>query len=306
MVHMHQIGTLASLRSLLDPLTVTSNEEWWRNMDAKLAYQVSSAAQREPLRQSAVSSGLDVSDQPQALLDLYPGEARESLQAVHAVLRKVLNQRALSIYEAGGGSTSFLPPSLLARADVTVVDIDKEQLANNSYAQHKILGDVQTYRFPRDSFDLIICYNVIEHLPDVEATLRRFCESLRSGGVILLGAPNPASLSGVVTKFSPHWFHVWYYRSIRGLKNAGQPGQAPFPVYYHPLVSIDRLKNFARSQDLEVLFERTYESPRYPEMRARKPLLAVLIDAGAAILNAFTFNKVDVRRGDYHIILRKR
>jgi SAM-dependent methyltransferase len=239
------------------------------------------------------------------LLDLPDGEARESLGSVHAVLRKALDRPTLAIYEAGGGSTSFLPPSILDRADVTVVDIDKDQLANNSYAQHRILGDVQTYRFPRNSFDLVICYNVIEHLPDVEAALRRFCESLRSGGVILIGAPNPASLSGVVTRFSPHWFHVWYYRNIMGRKNAGQPGEPPFPVFYHPLVSPARLKAFARSQGFDVLFEKTYESPRYPEMRARKPWLAAVIDAGAAVLNTLILNKVDVRHGDYHIVLRK-
>lgn len=254
--------------------------------------------------QSAVSAPVTpVADQPQSLLDLPEGEARESLRAVHAVLSRVLDQPALAIYEAGGGSTSFLPPSLLRRADVTVVDIDRDQLANNDYAQHKILGDIQTHRFPRDCFDLVICYNVIEHLPDVEAALRRFCESLRRGGVILIGAPNPASLSGVVTKYSPHWFHVWYYRHIRGKKDAGRPGQAPFPVYYHPLVSLDRLKAFARGQGLEVLYERAYESPRYGELRAGKPWLGAIIDAGAAVLNIFS--KSDVRRGDYHLVLRR-
>jgi SAM-dependent methyltransferase len=152
----------------------------------------------------------------------------------------------------------------------------------------------------------VTCYNVIEHLPDVEAALRRFCESLRSGGVILIGAPNPVSLSGVVTRFSPHWFHVWYYRNIMGIKNAGEPGQPPFPVFYHPLVSLDRLKAFAREQGLDVLFARTYESPRYAEMRARKPRLAAVVDAAATVLNLFFGSRGDVRHGDYHLMLRKR
>ena len=77
----------------------------------------------------------------------------------------------LAIYEAGGGSTSFLPLDVLRRAHVTVVDIDEDQIRNNDYAQETILGDVQTYRFPPGSFDLVICYNVIEHLADVEAAL---------------------------------------------------------------------------------------------------------------------------------------
>jgi SAM-dependent methyltransferase len=271
-------------------------------MDANLAYRLPSTIAKAQL---AATIAAGAADQPQSLLELPDGQAKDSLRAVHAVLLDVLDRPSLTIYEAGGGSTSYLPPSLLARADVTVVDIDKDQLVNNDYAQHRILGDIQTHRFPRDSFDLVICYNVIEHLPDVESALRRFCESLRSGGVILIGAPNPASLSGVVTRFSPHWFHVWYYRKIRGLDNAGQPGQAPFPVYYHPLVSPDRLRAFARNQGLEVVYERTYESPRFPEMRTRKPWLAMAVDAVATVLNAFAFNTVDVRDGDYHLVLRK-
>jgi SAM-dependent methyltransferase len=243
---------------------------------------------------------------PKALLDLPSGEARESLLAVHGILRAVLPPTRLAIYEAGGGSTSFLPLSVLDRAHVTVVDIDEDQIRNNDYAQRTILGDIQSYRFEPGSFDLVICYNVIEHLPDVEAALLGFCQSLRSGGLILIGAPNPKSLSGVVTKVSPHWFHVWFYRHVRGDKNAGKPGQAPFPTFFHPLVSLPKLEAFAAEHRLQVIYKKEYESPRFPEMRARKPILAALLDAAAFVMNLVLPGKADVRRGDYHVILRKR
>ena len=124
--------------------------------------------------------------------------------------------------------------------------------------------------------------------------------------MILIGAPNPKSLSGVVTKFSPHWFHVWFYRHVRGDKKAGQPGQAPFPTHFHPLVTLSNLQAFARAHGLELIYRKEYESPRYPEMRARKPLFAALIDAAAVVINALLPGKGDVRHGDYHVILRKR
>jgi SAM-dependent methyltransferase len=243
---------------------------------------------------------------PQSLLDLPPGEARESLLAVHRILGMNLPPTRLQIYEAGGGSTSFLPLEVLRRAHVTVVDIDQDQIRNNDYAQETILGDVQTYRFAPDSFDLVICYNVIEHLTDVEAALSGFCESLRQGGLMLIGAPNPQSLSGVVTKYSPHWFHVWFYRHVRGDRNAGRPGQAPFPTFFHPLVTLSRLDAFAKSRGLELIYRREYESPRFPEMRKRKPMLAALLDAAAVVMNFLLPGKIDVRRGDYHVILKKR
>ncbi len=242
---------------------------------------------------------------PQSLLDLPPGEARESLLAVHGILDASLPPTRLAIYEAGGGSTSFLPLEVLRRAHVTVVDIDEDQIRNNDYAQETILGDVQSHRFEPGSFDLVICYNVIEHLPDVEAALLRFCESLKQGGLILIGAPNPKSLSGVVTKYSPHWFHVWFYRHVRGDKKAGQPGQAPFPTFFHPLVTLSRLEAFAAAHGLQMIYRKEYESPRYPEMRSRKPAFAALIDAAASVMNLLLPGKSDVRHGDYHVILRK-
>jgi SAM-dependent methyltransferase len=243
---------------------------------------------------------------PQSLLELPHGEARESLLAVHGILGAKLPPTRLKIYEAGGGSISFLPLEVLRRAHVTVVDIDKNQINNNEYAQEAILGDVQTWRFAPDTLDLVICYNVIEHLADVEAALERFCESLKQGGLMLIGAPNPRSLSGVVTKYSPHWFHVWFYRYVRGEKHAGQPGQAPFPTFFPPLVTLSKLGAFAEAHGLEVIYRKEYESPRFPEMRIRKPALAALLDATAVVLNFLLPGKADVRHGDYHVILRKR
>jgi SAM-dependent methyltransferase len=243
---------------------------------------------------------------PQSLLELPPGEARESLLAVHDILAATLPPTKLAIYEAGGGSTSFMPLEVLQRSHVTVVDIDEDQIRNNDYAQQAILGDIQTHRFTPNSFDLVVCYNVIEHLPDVEAALLGFCESLKQGGLILIGAPNPKSLSGVVTKYSPHWFHVWFYRYVRGHKQAGQPGQAPFPTFFHPLVTLSNLEAFAKAHSLQMIYRKEYESPRYPEMRLRKPALAALLDSVAVVVNRLLPGNTDVRHGDYHVILRKR
>jgi 2-polyprenyl-3-methyl-5-hydroxy-6-metoxy-1,4-benzoquinol methylase len=242
---------------------------------------------------------------PQSLLDLPPGESRESLLAVHGILNMQLPKRRLAIYEAGGGSTSFLPLEVLRRAHVTVVDIDEEQIRNNDYAQETILGDVQTYRFAPGSFDLVICYNVIEHLADAEAALSGFCESLKNGGMILIGAPNPKSLSGFVTKHTPHWFHVWFYRYVLGQKDAGQPGMAPFPTFFHRLVTLSNLEAFANAHGLQVIYRKEYESPRYQEMRVQKPVFGALLDAAAFVINRMLQGTGDVRHGDYHVILRK-
>jgi SAM-dependent methyltransferase len=275
-------------------------------MNKTVTMNLAQAAPAEARTLTGTSMPVSTPEHPQSLLALPPGEARQSLLAVHDILGAMLQPTKLAIYEAGGGSTSFLPLELLKRSHVTVVDIDEEQIRNNDYAQQTILGDIQTYRFAPDSFDLVICYNVIEHLPDVEAALAGFCQSLKQGGLILIGAPNPKSLSGVVTKYSPHWFHVWFYRTVRGEKQAGQPGHPPFPTFFHPLVTLSNLEAFAGKHGLQFIYRKEYESPRFPEMRLRKPVFAALLDAFAVAINFLLPGKVDVRHGDYHVILRKR
>jgi len=241
----------------------------------------------------------------QAQLSLPAGEAFDSLLAVHNLLGAELPNSALSIYEAGGGSTSFLPADVVRRADITVVDIDEEQLRNNGYAHRTILGDIQTYRFAPRSFDLVICYNVLEHVPDVEAALNGFFQSLKPGGLVLIAAPNPKSLSGVVTKYTPHWFHVWFYRHVLGKRRAGLPGEAPFPTFFHRLVTPANLLAFAERHGMQVVYRKEHESPRFPDMRAGKPFLAALLDTFAKAVNLLLPGDSDVRRGDYHLILRK-
>jgi hypothetical protein len=70
-------------------------------------------------------------------------------------------------------------------------------------------------------------------------------------------------------------------------------------------VTLPRLEAFAAANGLEMIYRREVESPRYPEMRQRKPLFAALVDVGAAMMNAVLPRGTDVRRGDYHVILRK-
>ncbi len=233
------------------------------------------------------------------------GESAESLSRVQALLTRHLPAGRLAIYEAGGGSTSYLPRSVRNRARVSVVDIDRDQLENNIYADEKVLGDIQTYQFSPETFDLIACYNVIEHLPRTDAALDLFVRAVRPGGLIFIGAPNPQSLSGVVTRFTPHKFHIWYYRRILGRKNAGLPGEPPFPTFFHPLVSPTRLRKYFASRGFDILYARAYESPRYFEMRQSRPVLARLIDGAASLANFLLAKRLNVRHGDYHLVVRK-
>ena len=238
--------------------------------------------------------------------DAAEDEANQSWLAAQGVLDENLPNGRLAIYEAGGGSTSCLPPALLGRSDVTVVDVDPNQIKRCTYASRKCLGDIQTFRFDTEEFDLVVCYNVIEHLADVEGALRGFAAAVRAGGLIFIGAPNPHSLSGVLSHYTPTWFHVWFYRHVHRYRDAGKPGHPPFPTVFHPLVSPNKLIAFMSEQGLDVAYVRIYESIHYPSLRRRRPGFARMLDILATAANALLLNRTDVRHGDYHAVFRKR
>jgi SAM-dependent methyltransferase len=231
-----------------------------------------------------------------------PGVA---LREVQEFLADKFRGKYVRIYEAGGGSLSILPLSSLNNPAISVVDIDETQLRNNGYADTKILADIQTYVFPPNSFDLIVCYNVIEHLPSVDQAIRQFHHALAPGGLVFIGAPNPESLFGLVTKYSPHWFHVWFYRVILRHKDAGKPGQLPFRTFYHPIVSPKALLDFCEQIGFEAIYFNLYIGSNYTSLRKTRPIVGGLVAAALSLMNALTFGRLKLAHGDYHVVLQK-
>ena len=231
---------------------------------------------------------------------------KQSLRAVYALIGNRTSRNSLRIYEAGGGSASCLSAEILKDSDVTVVDIDQSQLERNAYANEKILGDIQKAAFPENSFDLIVCYNVIEHLDAPDEAFKRFYEALAPGGLLFIGAPNPISFSGWVTKVTPHWFHVMYYKRVLGYKFAGQPGRTPFKTVFRPVVTPAKLIAYCRNLGFNVLYSCEYQGMVYANMAERRPLLAKLLNVSILLANAFVLWRRDLRDGDYHIVLEKR
>jgi len=237
--------------------------------------------------------------------DVQSVTGKYSLERVHALVLERISSKKARIYEAGGGSLSSLPPAILNDASITVVDIDDEQLRRNKYATTKILGNIQTHEFPKDSFELVVCFNVLEHLDAPDNAIRRFYDALVPGGLLFIGAPNPKSLSGWITRVTPHWFHVQYYRRVLGYPFAGQKGHTPFPAVFHPIVSPSALINFCQTVGFNVLYFCEYKGMVYENMAQWRPLFGKLLNAAVQFANALMLWRKDLRNGDYHIVLEK-
>ena len=138
-------------------------------------------------------------------------------------------EKPVMVLEAGCGSCSHI--EIKSKAYFIGIDISLEQLERNSNLNEKIHGDIQSYNLPKRTYDIIICWDVLEHLPNPDKALSNFSAAIKDEGIIILTMPNVLSFEGVVTKLTPHWFHIWVYRNIFHEKWAGTEGRGPFKAF---------------------------------------------------------------------------
>jgi len=171
-------------------------------------------------------------------------------QVQETVDRLLAGRDSIKVLEAGCGSILFL--RFPEPAHVTGVDISKKQLDRNPRLHERIVGDLQTCELPREAFDVVVCWNVLEHLPQPELAVTRLAAALGPGGVLVLACPNPRSLRALATRLTPLWFHVWFYKSVLGYKAAGEDDVGPFPTIMSRSIAPEALCQLAQSCGLEV------------------------------------------------------
>ena len=141
---------------------------------------------------------------------------------------------------------------LPSNAYVVGIDISEAALAKNPALDERIVGDVQKTNLPSESFDLVVCHDVLEHLDDPVAAVRRLVRALKPGGEFDVRMPLIRSTKGIVTRLTPHRFHVWCYRVLMGVETAGQEGYGPFPTRLR--IAPRQLEHEILGAGLEVVF----------------------------------------------------
>jgi ubiquinone/menaquinone biosynthesis C-methylase UbiE len=74
--------------------------------------------------------------------------------------------RDISVLEAGCGARS--PVDFGDLAHVVGLDIDEAALRKNDKLDEALVGDLETYPLPAETFDVVFCRYVLEHLKDPE------------------------------------------------------------------------------------------------------------------------------------------
>ena len=210
--------------------------------------------------------------------------------------------RTLRILEAGCGSGSHL--QLPSDRRLVGIDISPRQLENHTGLDEKILGDLQAHVWPADSFDLIVCWDVLEHLPDPGQAMERMFAAVREGGVVVFAFPNRNSLKGWITRLTPFAVHAWFYRYIIGdTRPRDQTDQ--FPTCFHADVAPARIRARATSGGLATEYYHLYEGPVQSHLRQHNKLADLAFGALGAVCRLLTLGRYDPNLSDCMILLRK-
>lgn len=210
---------------------------------------------------------------------------------------------AIDILEAGGGS--FTHFNLPDKSFIAALDISPEQLERNNYADRKILGDIEDVNAFQERYDLIICFDVLEHIRHPRRAFKNMANALQVGGLLVIGCPNLVSLKGFTTKFTPHKFHVWYYRKIRGISSAGRLDNGPFQTFLRREMTPESLKQHACILGLKIIYDRSYVGPAVYELKVKHPVLYIIYYFFCKVFWWLTFCKLDLRNSDFVIVLQR-
>jgi 2-polyprenyl-3-methyl-5-hydroxy-6-metoxy-1,4-benzoquinol methylase len=129
------------------------------------------------------------------LFDLAEWHASDLIHLRTLVCLDVAAERgAKTVLDYGSGIGSDAVALASAGFDVTLADVSGPLLAFARWRCQNRGLDVRTIDLkkdplPRQQYDAVLCFDVLEHVPNPVATLRRIRRSMRSNGLLFVHAP---------------------------------------------------------------------------------------------------------------------
>ncbi|MBZ9685891.1 class I SAM-dependent methyltransferase [Clostridium estertheticum] len=98
-------------------------------------------------------------------------------------LSQITNSKILDFGSGLGITANHLAKNNDVVAIEPNVEIEEERICENSY--HQIIGNIEQLKQQEDnSFDVVVCHNVLEYAEERKDILREFCRVLKPNGII--------------------------------------------------------------------------------------------------------------------------
>ena len=161
-----------------------------------------------------------------------------------------------------GGQSNIVFPN----ADRVVgVDIDEAGLDRNTTITEKLLVSVNDLDLRAYPADAIACIFTLEHVEEPDVVLGKLARALKPGGVMVIAVPQVGSIKALVTRYTPHSFHKWFYKRILG--RDPETNGIPFETVLDPAIAPERMRRLARAFGMTVLAEEEYEDNKQRQFR---------------------------------------
>jgi SAM-dependent methyltransferase len=203
-----------------------------------------------------------------------------------------------SVLDAGCGPRCVLDYG--ADAEVTGLDVSPAILERNTRLDHAIVADLAGAPLEDERYDLIVCWDVLEHLDDARSALETMARALAPGGALVLKAPSLNSPKGIVTKLTPHRFHVWIYRHFDVAGDA-----TPFPTRFDRSMSPAALGRWAQSTRMTVEWVASWEAHLQQRLRSRLHLTGRAWQVAQQLVRAVSLGMIDGQATDFVLVLQK-
>lgn len=179
---------------------------------------------------------------------------------------------------------------------LTGVDIDQNALDIRIRTKKDldigILGDLRSINLKENEYDVIYNSYVLEHVKGAERVLENFFRWLQPGGIMIIRFPNRDSVRGLLTRATPFWFHVLYWKYVLGYKEAGKPGIGPFPTEFDKIVSLRGIHAFCKKHRLVIKGEYAVTPAQ-----SNKSIFAIVSNVLIFLVYVITFRRFSRRNG---------
>lgn len=232
--------------------------------------------------------------------------ADEQLEALKGVVRRLTRDvTPVRVLEAGCGE--YPSPIGLEEVESFIVGIDvsQRQLDRNGWAHEKIHADLETYELPAAQFDVVVTWDVLEHLVKPDRVLTKLLLAVKPGGVLVVKVPNVLSAKGLITKLTPYRFHVWVYKHVFGYRNPGKDDRPPFKTFLKRAIAPGGLLRFAREHGLPVEMFAAYEADKQANVRVRYHVTGRIWRVIRGIMTTLSLGRIDPEATELIAVFRK-